>query len=312
MIFISISEVVDSIAGCVSIPEEWKAEDSVNAGRPVPRILSAAAGASTKSTKFQLGLFNGLFNVAFRFSTAAGALECFLQEAAEHAPKLRDCGQTGWPKLVSEATRDETMGMLVHMAKWSDRYEMARQIGRFEDWPGNTTVQFHEGKFKDLEDSERLQGLGFERTELVQFLEKYEIPHSLGSEPSRDIARQGVNEHGVQPSAIFPLELDISEREGDQANKPMKSPNGAKVTRHRLKTRRDMLDAPIEKAKERAIDGEDYHSVWAALMHMAKTPDLYPPLLGHADDELKWGVSADEINFFSKENLRKRMDPGAR
>lgn len=311
MIFISISEVVDSIAGCVSIPEEWKTEESVNTGRPIPRILNAAAGASTKSMKFQLGLFNGLFNVAFRFSTAAGALECFLQEAAEQAPKLRDRGRTGWPKLMSEATRDEIMGTLVHMAKWSDRYETARQNGRYEEWPGHTTVDNNEGKFKNLEDAERFQNVDFERTELVQFLDKYEIPHSLGSEPSRDIAQQGTNEHGVQPSAIFPPELDMSERGGDQANEPMKSPNAVKVTRHRQKTRKDMLDAPIEKAKEKAIDREDYHSVWAALMHMAKTPDLYPPLLGHADDELKWGV-ADEINFFSKENLRKRMDPNAR
>lgn len=280
MIFISILEVVDSVAGRIQIPEEWKTEDSVNAGRPVPKILNAAAGANTNSIKFQLGIFNGLFNVAFRFSTAAGAIECFLQEAAEQAPKLRDWEHTGWPRLVNEAARDEAMGILVHMANWSDRYETARQNGRFDGWPGSTTIKYNEGKFRNPDDSERLRGVGFERIELVEFLDKYEIPHSLGNTPPRDIGPQVVNE--------------------------------TKVTHHRLKTRKDMLDAPIQKAKELAIDGEDYHSVWAALMHMANTPDLYPPLKGHADDEeLKWGV-ATEINFFSKEMLRKRMAPGAR
>lgn len=86
------------------------------------------------------------------------------------------------------------------------------------------------------------------------------------------------------------------------------------VRKHAIKTRSDSLAAVLEMAKDAAVDRHDYMSVWAALVNLAKTPARPAPILGYAEQEgIKYEVAErEEPKFFTKNALRKRMNPKAR
>ncbi|WP_295997178.1 hypothetical protein [Rugamonas sp.] len=63
----------------------------------------------------------------------------------------------------------------------------------------------------------------------------------------------------------------------------LKSPAGEL---YRLSGGRDAMSAPIETAMSLAMNHEDVHSVWAALVEMALREDRAAPLLGMTDDGL--------------------------
>jgi hypothetical protein len=68
-------------------------------------------------------------------------------------------------------------------------------------------------------------------------------------------------------------------------------------------------------AKAEAADASDYHSVWAALVQIAERPDRKAPLVGYAEGQIKYSTETKDgidVAFFSKDALRKRMDPSAR
>jgi hypothetical protein len=61
----------------------------------------------------------------------------------------------------------------------------------------------------------------------------------------------------------------------------LRSPAGE---RFRLSGKRDAMSAPTETAMSLAMNHEDVHSVWAALVEMALRLDRDAPLLGMTDD----------------------------
>jgi len=125
----------------------------------------------------QINLLSHLFLSAYRDSQAAGALDCYLDR--EDAPDWYDWGQTRWPK-VSTVARTEGLAKLVHMSRYFDRYAKAYQSGRFDNWPRLSDIQSHEGKYERPEDAQRLREIGFDRNELIEYLDKIGIPHTLG------------------------------------------------------------------------------------------------------------------------------------
>lgn len=86
------------------------------------------------------------------------------------------------------------------------------------------------------------------------------------------------------------------------------------VREHKVKNRADPLGAVIDKAKELAAAPADYQSVWAALVDLAQSPNRPAPLLGYAEEEgVKYRTdTAEGVKFFTKNALRKRMNPQAR
>ena len=76
--------------------------------------------------------------------------------------------------------------------------------------------------------------------------------------------------------------------------------------------RTDALTAVIDTAKQNAPDANDYHSVWATLVKLAESPERPAPLVGFVEGEGVKYQGDTEIKFFTKEALRKRMNPSAR
>lgn len=91
-------------------------------------------------------------------------------------------------------------------------------------------------------------------------------------------------------------------------------PGSSATLAHRVVNRSDPLAAVIEKAKGAAVDRDDYQSVWAALVEIVKT-DPPAPVVGYVPGE---GVQymrddgSEELRYFKKDALRKRMNPQAR
>lgn len=84
------------------------------------------------------------------------------------------------------------------------------------------------------------------------------------------------------------------------------------VTTNRLRNRKQELDSEIALAKEKATDPSDYHSVWNALRELALTETA--PFTGIVDDDkgLQYTNAREVKAYFSKDALRKRMNPSAR
>lgn len=80
----------------------------------------------------------------------------------------------------------------------------------------------------------------------------------------------------------------------------------ARTVKHTLRTRSDGMSAVIAQAKALALDGNDPHSVWAALVKLAQDENRPPPLLGYVDGEgVKWDQSGT-IVFQTKKAFRGR------
>jgi len=88
----------------------------------------------------------------------------------------------------------------------------------------------------------------------------------------------------------------------------------ASTIQHRIKSRSDQLAAVLERAKEAALDRDDYLSVWAALVSMAQSSSRPAPLLGYVEDEgVKYQVAEGlGTKFLTKNALRKRLNPASR
>ncbi|WP_147309255.1 hypothetical protein [Cupriavidus taiwanensis] len=85
----------------------------------------------------------------------------------------------------------------------------------------------------------------------------------------------------------------------------------------RLGTRRHALSHIIEMAKRAAPEPDNYLSVWPVLVQIAESAEPTAPLIGYAGDEgVKYrgnvGKDGNDVKFFTKEALRKQMNPNAR
>lgn len=173
---------------------------------------------------------------------------------------------------MSEGYKNETMAMLVHMANWSYRYETARQNGRFDDWPSGGHIQFDEGKFKSPVDAERFQKVGFERTELIDFLDKYEIPHTLSQNPSCDISNQ-INLENTNNEIHNSNAASSSHIEMTNASESVGKVHLSAGPRH-------ILAFMIEEARGSVEDRNDVHLVYARMIELASDPGYSPLVIG--------------------------------
>ncbi|WAL82780.1 hypothetical protein OYT13_24105 [Pandoraea sp. XJJ-1] len=86
---------------------------------------------------------------------------------------------------------------------------------------------------------------------------------------------------------------------------------------HRTRSRRHALGHVIDKAKQDASEPDNYLSVWPELVRLAESTPPPAPLIGYVDGEgVKYRTSGPnpdaEVKAFTKDALRKQMDPNAR
>lgn len=78
------------------------------------------------------------------------------------------------------------------------------------------------------------------------------------------------------------------------------------TTTHRIENRNNALSAVIKKAKENATDPNDTHSHWAAFVALAESEAPPSPLIGYAEEEVKYH-DANGICFINKKNFIRRI-----
>lgn len=77
-----------------------------------------------------------------------------------------------------------------------------------------------------------------------------------------------------------------------------------------LKRRTDPLTAVLAQARGQAVDGNDWQSVWAALVALATPPTRPAPLLGYVEGEgVQYRVdsAAQPVGYLTRDALRKRL-----
>jgi hypothetical protein len=102
--------------------------------------------------------------------------------------------------------------------------------------------------------------------------------------------------------------------DGDDA--PQAAPHSNSIPQpskvHLIKNRAQVLDAEIKAAKGVASNGDDYHSVWTALVEMALQEEGAFTGITDAKKGIEYTKAAGSKAYFSKDALRKRMNPAAR
>ncbi|MEA5098530.1 MAG: hypothetical protein VB032_08355 [Burkholderiaceae bacterium] len=79
-------------------------------------------------------------------------------------------------------------------------------------------------------------------------------------------------------------------------------------TVHKIKSRTNILAPIIKKARQKALNPDDYQSVWCELVSMAESDDRPAPLTGYAVNEgVLYRTENDDCVAFTKEALRSRF-----
>ncbi len=312
---ISVLEVVDSVAKQVPTPEGWR--DGILNRAEIPILLLADQHPSKSRLSERIhgmkgDFLNGLFLTAYRDSQAAGALDYYFDRVGEDALQWLDWGQTGWPK-VSATARSEGLAMLVHMSRYFERYSKAYQAGRFDGWPRVSDVQSSEGKFEKRNDAQRLTEIGFERAKAIDFLNRHEIPHSLGNSlpaPGREQRDMSDGNPSVliEDSDIAAHRRDISDSSDQEGNsQPV---DGRRV--HHINGRHILANLIDQARTQAGEDRNDARIVYGFLVLMAKSGNYPPTLIGFEPRRGVKYLSGTDEKFYTKEALRKYMNPEAR
>lgn len=307
---IPLLKVIDAIASQVPVPKEWQAGFLKSDEVPIKSYTnhSGRVIVSKQMHTLRVGLLNGFFLSAYRYSQAAGALDCYLDRIDEKVPSWLDSSQTGWHK-VSEAARSEGLAILVHMSRYFDRYRDAYQAGRLDDWPQMESMKSCEGKFKKISDEQRLGELSFYRLDLIEFLDAVGIPHSLEkwtSLPERDRTTNSKN----VPMTAMNETITITHSDPILSSAVLSS-EGKKmrelpVSLVRLTTGRDALTSIIELAISRS-DKPETADVWVQLRDIAvkeKTSPFTGVVKGLA---LQFKDDYNFDSYFTREALRGRL-----
>lgn len=303
---ISLLEVVDSVVSKVPIPESWTADLARFAGIQGGITVQPLENGNSSAVKDELMsvFLNGLFQSVYRDSQAAGALDFHLDR--EDATELAwfDSGQTGWQKKSSKA-RAEALEILVYMSRSFSRYINAYVAGKFIGWPKVNNIEESEGRFAKKDDAKRLREIGFERSKMIEFLNKIGIPHTLKN-PSD---ASNINQSGYSGQDLSMEEggAGISNQARDEAGQNRKK----KV--HRINTRRHVLADLIEKAQAQAGEnGEDPNEVYVILTQMAQSTTPPIPLLEFVKGKGIKYQSGEVIKAYTKNALKKYLNPALR
>lgn len=267
MDFISIKEALLALASCVPVP-----------GHVTNRAKSDEA--------HQIATYR---EELYRLSCAAADLEQALTNTmrADRPRWLDKRNPMGRPRAVEEAALDgvpqlqEWAGFFV---EWDHEYQSNRWHGQWNP-DGVLPAEF---KFFNLSNLERVQGVGFDRTELVLFLNRHRLPHSLGDVHCAEQSDPASNPPSVDES--------VAKSEGD----------GGESTKKRRQYRGDLANV-LRMAENLVSDRDDHHAVWDALVGLAMRETPPRPLKGFTGDGVKWADEDEEPQLFTKENLRRRM-----
>jgi hypothetical protein len=114
-----------------------------------------------------------------------------------------------------------------------------------------------------------------------------------------------LNDPTAAQSAQHGETMSVTNSYAEQTNK-------SGITKHKIKNRIIELDAEISLEKENATAADDYHSVWNALKEIALNSTR--PFTGIIDAEkgLEYTKANGNLDYFSKDALRKRMNTSAR
>lgn len=303
---ISLSDVIDSIAREVPVPKVGFLKPNEVPVKPYVH-RSGRVIDSEKTHALRVGLLNGFFLSAYRYSQAAGALDCYLNRIDEKTPSWLDSSQTGWHK-VTEGARTEGLSILVHMSRYFDRYRDAYQAGRLDAWPEVKTMKFSEGKFANFGDEQRLIELSFYRSELIEFLNAMEIPHSIekASLPQRAPL---ISLNDVQSASIIE-EINIPHSDGTLSSSDLAS-EGRKMrelpsSAVHLSAGVDALSSLIELAILRSASAKTA-DVWIQLRDIA-TKEKTIPFTGIVKAlALQYKDDYNLDAYFTREALRQRL-----
>ncbi|MFS2162443.1 hypothetical protein [Variovorax sp. Varisp62] len=271
MEYVSLREVLDSVSKQVPIPEDWEKI------LPLSRIPFLQEGGRYKNQtedfqaalhKLKLSAINDLFQSAYQHSEAAPVLDQYLHNAAPHGPKWFDWRETGRPK-ISDSARHEGLRILVYMSEYFARCLEKFRAGRYDKYPRHG-IPLYEGMFKNLEDSDRIKQIVFDRNELVGFLDEIGIPHSISAKSSS--AQASAIEASLATSLIAG-EIDSKERvtpsKRDSSEKSVLLAQPTS-TIHRTPNPGDhKLRKCIDQARAEADNRDNVGDVWDKLKEMA-------------------------------------------
>lgn len=273
MHFVSVLDIVESIATCVPRPDAWKEEGPLIKAETPP----SWGTKSDRAWMFAFNTLNARFFFAFRISEAAAALDQYLHNSEAQSPHWFDCGETGRPKL-NDASRVQASAILVHMSSYYDRYARAYQSGLFDNPKTLPHDLRGQGQYKQPEDEQRLREIGFDNFEIISFLTQYRIPHRL---PHAD----------------------------DVQNSPLNDTRPiSRTVIHSTKEKRNVLDAAIDKAIEQAGGTYLTPDVYLTLKELALSGE--PPLTGIVgkNGSLEYWSSKNERESLTKNALDGRLD----
>lgn len=300
---ISLLEVVNSVASQVPIPEDWDNRLEMEAGIPKGLKIKVSENSSERLDKLTSDLLDGLFKLTYRHSFAAGGLDCYLHEEDPNDLAWFDVGQTGWQKKSIKA-RTDGLEILVYMSLHFERYIKAFKTGRFNGWPKVNNLLDEDAQFARKEDSQRLKEIGFERSQIIKFLNNHKIPHSLTlpSNNQRDLLHShgldsGIEQESIAVNNAFLIEAGQSER--------------SKI--HRINAKRHILADLIEKAQAQAgVKGEDPKEVYFILTQMAQSTTPPIPLLEFVKGKGIKYQSGEIIKPYTLNALKKYLNPALR
>jgi hypothetical protein len=313
--FISVLEVVESIATKVAWPAELP-----DRYFELPEASSVAVADALGKLHFpavkyrvKMDFLNSLFMRAYRVSTAAGALDYVLDrnldQAKEEIPRWYDWGPTGWPK-VSQSARAVGLSMLVHMSRYFYRYEVAYQSGRFNDWPDSDVTTTSEGKFATKADAERISEIGFDRAEIIRFLNHHGIHNGLGTELS-ELSDEPPD--CISTASHYQVGTETKINLDSSFGNKIDSHTGSGSISHRINRRGHILADLIAAAQIQAGEQrDDYRIVYSNLVTMAENGDFSSrirPLQPRNGIEY---LSGADYKFYSPDALRKYLNPKAR
>lgn len=318
MEFVSVREVLDSIADQFPVPQGC-IDSLPNSDTPDsdPSVVWHNTGQNQAPSitrvyhDFRLRMLNDLFRSAFQRSNAAAVLDQYLHNSAQR-PKWYDRAETGRPK-VSETAHAEVQPMLVHMAHYFDRCMTAFRARRFENWPRGSNLLSSEGKFRKPADDKRMELVGFDRSELVEFLNCHAISHSFGVTAATCASQAPENSTIEKPvlSRTEP-ELFVEATNSERAlefSRASTSPGTGNVVHRMRKPGDHKLRKLIDQAREHANDREDAEEVWGILRAMAereraeRPPEMKKYVEGKGI-EFDRGVST---RYFTLSHLRKQF-----
>ncbi|WP_333968688.1 hypothetical protein [Burkholderia orbicola] len=173
--FVSVMDVVKSVARNISTEEferEFQAREHER-GQTYFGKIGGALNRQIRSDHTCKALAR-----AFQIASAAAGLEDFLRHSTDHVPRWFGWGTTGRPRL-DDAVRTVGMEMLIHVSQYDKKCVGAWESGNFNLGEHSDGIRDAEKRFNELDKGLDLAQIGFEQTELFEFLARNNIPYTI-------------------------------------------------------------------------------------------------------------------------------------